>query len=165
MPQLCKICTHHQREAIDGLLLDGWPSLREIGAQYGVSKDSLFRHWRTHVAEAPDGLAPEETGRDDGSSTLKNSEETARQDAEARQSYEYPQPEKSDSEAEAEDAEARYQAFIERWRGRLGIKADEIATWPGGTELLEAAIARGDMFSLGEFYCASVKTTLRFLAG
>ncbi len=49
MPQLCKICKHSQREAIDGLMLDGWLSLREIGAQYSVSKDSLFRHLQRHL--------------------------------------------------------------------------------------------------------------------
>lgn len=62
MPQLCKICHHSNREEIDGLLLDGYPSLREIGMQFGVSKDSLFRHSQAHL-DAP--VATDETLVDD----------------------------------------------------------------------------------------------------
>jgi hypothetical protein len=52
MTQLCKVCKHADRQAIDAVLLEGWLSLRVIGAQYGVSKDSLLRHYRAHIPDA-----------------------------------------------------------------------------------------------------------------
>jgi hypothetical protein len=53
MPQLCKICRHPQREAIDAELLrfDG-RSYRAIGGAYGASKDSLARHYFNHIPPA-----------------------------------------------------------------------------------------------------------------
>jgi len=151
MPQACKICAHPEHQAIDAVLADGWPSLRVIGAQYGVTKDSLLRHWRAHLApsieEAPsveDELSePRQNGED---SPVKNSEKT--------------------ETAGIEDAEALYQAFIERWRERVAIKADEMATWPegieGSRELLQIACGRGDLVAFGDYYCATALQILRF---
>ncbi|MBM3738904.1 MAG: hypothetical protein FJW39_24275 [Acidobacteria bacterium] len=44
----CSICTHPDREAIDLALLP--TPLRDIAAQYGVSKSALQRHRTTHLA-------------------------------------------------------------------------------------------------------------------
>jgi len=44
----CSICTHPDREAIDLALLT--TPLRDIAAQYGVSKSALQRHRTTHLA-------------------------------------------------------------------------------------------------------------------
>lgn len=198
MPQPCKICRHPERQAIDGLLLDGGPSLREIGAQHGISKDSLLRHWQRHVAgeeasedcqpvEAPDDPAPNdrsEARQDAEDSPLINNGETTERNDEARQAVEGPSAGNSGKTAErgnearqksgearqtsaieAQDVEALYQAFLERWRGRLGIKADEIAAWPDGERLLQAALWRGDLCTLGAFYCASARIALQFLVG
>jgi len=49
MGQSCKICIHASRQAIDAALLANRDGLRIIGAQYGVSKDSLARHFRAHL--------------------------------------------------------------------------------------------------------------------
>lgn len=40
----CSICIHAERKIIDGELLAGVPTLREIAARTGVSKTSLLRH-------------------------------------------------------------------------------------------------------------------------
>ena len=56
----CKICKHSDRQAIDAVLLEGWPSLRMIGTQYGVSKDSLLRHYRAHVPDTGDDSGGDE---------------------------------------------------------------------------------------------------------
>jgi hypothetical protein len=50
MPRHCKICKHPQREEIEAKLSGSWErSLRAIGHQYGVSKDSLSRHSQAHM--------------------------------------------------------------------------------------------------------------------
>jgi hypothetical protein len=49
MPQPCKICRHTDRQAIDTALLKGWPALRVVGQQFGVSKDALHRHRAAHL--------------------------------------------------------------------------------------------------------------------
>jgi hypothetical protein len=49
MPQSCKICIHTDRQAIDAAILANRDSLRSLAAQYGVSKDSLSRHFHTHL--------------------------------------------------------------------------------------------------------------------
>jgi hypothetical protein len=49
MPQSCRICTHVDARAIDAELLANRDSLRSLAAQYGVSKDSLTRHFHTHL--------------------------------------------------------------------------------------------------------------------
>jgi hypothetical protein len=57
MPQLCRICNHPQREAIDAELSRDWErSLRAIGQEYGVSKDALLRHSRAHLEIVEDEI-------------------------------------------------------------------------------------------------------------
>jgi hypothetical protein len=56
MPQPCKICNHPERGAIEAELSGSWErSLRAIGDQYRVSKDSLSRHSQSHMRLAEDG--------------------------------------------------------------------------------------------------------------
>ena len=156
MPQHCRICAHPERQAIDGVLADGWPSLRSIGAQYGVTKDSLLRHYRAHVSvteESPDVPTPDEPRQIAGKLPLKMSEEP----------LQVATPEK-----DAQDAEAQYQAFIERWRGCLFVSPDEMADWPfeaeESGELLRRAFNRGDLFKFGKYYAASAQAIRRFNA-
>ncbi len=48
--QPCRVCQHRQRKIINQQLLDGLP-YRVIGQQFGLTKDSLWRHWRSqHVS-------------------------------------------------------------------------------------------------------------------
>jgi hypothetical protein len=65
MPQPCKICRHPQREAIDAVLAEGSQSLRVIGEQYGVSKDSLFRHSLAHMTGTKDDGPQNQPRHDD----------------------------------------------------------------------------------------------------
>lgn len=52
MPQICKVCVHPARHAIDGELSRDWErSLRAIGAEYRLSKDTLYRHCQRHLPE------------------------------------------------------------------------------------------------------------------
>lgn len=52
MPQTCRVCIHPERETIDAELTRDWErGLRAIGAQYGVSKDSLNRHAQKHLPQ------------------------------------------------------------------------------------------------------------------
>lgn len=48
MPQLCKICTHRRSKAINAALLR-LESYRDIAGRFGVSKDSLARHYHNHL--------------------------------------------------------------------------------------------------------------------
>src|SRR5262245_17857833 len=161
MAQACKICNHADRQAIDAILVEGWPSLRVIGSQYGVSKDSLLRHFRAHVpdAAADDGQGVEEP--DELSLAVTEKEPEARQasedsaeekEPEARQILQVVEQEKEPTPY----AEARYRAFIERWRGRIAVGRDELTEWPFDGEelkvLIEAAVSRGDLWQLGKFY-------------
>jgi hypothetical protein len=50
MAQLCSICTHPNRTAIDAALLES-RSYRDIAGQYNVSKSALERH-RPHITPA-----------------------------------------------------------------------------------------------------------------
>jgi hypothetical protein len=49
MGRLCTICAHPERQAIDEALKTV-RALRDIGAQFGVSRAALHRHWRAHVS-------------------------------------------------------------------------------------------------------------------
>jgi hypothetical protein len=50
MPQACRVCTHPQRKAIDAeLSLPESRPLREMGEEYGLSKDSILRHFQNHL--------------------------------------------------------------------------------------------------------------------
>src|SRR5262245_40304415 len=52
MPQICKVCIHPSRELIDAELSRDWErSLRAIGAEYGLSKDAIFRHSQRHLLQ------------------------------------------------------------------------------------------------------------------
>jgi hypothetical protein len=67
MPQPCKICEHPQREAIEAELSGSWErSLRAIGGQYGVTKDSLSRHSQAHMrlVEAEDQVVENAAGNE-----------------------------------------------------------------------------------------------------
>lgn len=55
MPQLCKICSHPNRDAIDAALIENERAMRDIGAEFDVTKDSLSRHWINHIPESDDG--------------------------------------------------------------------------------------------------------------
>jgi len=48
--RVCSICTSPARADIDAAL-ETDRSLRDIAAQFGVSKTALHRHWQTHVPE------------------------------------------------------------------------------------------------------------------
>jgi AcrR family transcriptional regulator len=51
MPQVCTVCTHRKRKAIERDIVDGG-TIRDIGARYGVSSASVQRHKRDHLARA-----------------------------------------------------------------------------------------------------------------
>lgn|SRR5262245_1029438 len=70
-------------------------------------------------------------------------------------------------EKKAPEVEARYSAFLERWRGRISIGRDEMAAWEyEQTEelegLLDEAMRRGDLWRIGDFYGQTFKTMARF---
>ena len=48
MGRPCTICAHPARHTID-TALETDRSLRDIAAQFGVSKTALHRHWRAHL--------------------------------------------------------------------------------------------------------------------
>ena len=63
MPQPCRICNHPQREAIDAELSGAWErSLRAIGVEYGVTKDSLQRHSQAHLVVVEDKISADAEG-------------------------------------------------------------------------------------------------------
>jgi hypothetical protein len=47
---VCSICKHEHRVLIEQTRIAG-ASLDSISAKYGVSRDFVFRHMRTHVSE------------------------------------------------------------------------------------------------------------------
>jgi AcrR family transcriptional regulator len=49
-PGVCAICTHKDRARIE-LLRVGGVSLKALARQFDVSKDSVWRHFRTHVSD------------------------------------------------------------------------------------------------------------------
>jgi len=162
MAQACKICNHTDRQAIDRALLDGWPALRVLGARYSVSKDSLSRHWRAHV-DTSDGQA------DNESTATLNNQPKSNGDTEARQSKLGAAGSilKQGKTFTPEDEEARYSAFIERWRGNIGIGLDDMVGWPEKGEDLQALISegieRGDLFYYAglKWYCKTAQCIRR----
>lgn len=44
IPPICKVCASKDRKTIDGMLLDGSTSLRDITTKYGIPKTTLHRH-------------------------------------------------------------------------------------------------------------------------
>lgn len=51
MDKRCSICTHDQKQAIDQAIIENKP-INEIIALYGVSKSSLYRHKKSHLADS-----------------------------------------------------------------------------------------------------------------
>ena len=51
MGRHCRVCEHPERDAIDRALVSGG-RYRDLGRQYGVSKDSIRRHNARHVSAA-----------------------------------------------------------------------------------------------------------------
>jgi transposase-like protein len=49
-PGGCRVCAHTDRTRIELLLADG-AGQSAIARKYGLSKDSVHRHWRDHVSE------------------------------------------------------------------------------------------------------------------
>jgi hypothetical protein len=147
MPQQCRVCSHPERAAIDAELLREWErSLRAIGAEFGLSKDALFRHAQRHLPNGDEDspIAPD--------SILNNQNESD----EPRQGDENSAHEKKDDPPAAD--EARYQAFIERWRERRGVWRYELE---GEEELIETAVNRGDLFAFGAVYVRSAQAASR----
>jgi len=169
MAQACKICKHTDRQAIDAVLVEGWPSLRVIGSQYGVSKDSPLRHYRAHIPD--DSQGDEEPVARQLAEVVEqkkepidlNNQSKSNGGAEPRQSKpgavgsvlkqgKTTEPEKVDNvlksgkNVEPEDAEARYRAFIEHWSDRIGVWLSEL---DGEGDLVEEGISRGDLKIIG----------------
>jgi len=48
-PTTCAVCNHAERERIEALRSAG-ASLEALGRKFGVSADSVFRHWKSHVS-------------------------------------------------------------------------------------------------------------------
>lgn len=155
MPQACKICRHSMRQAIDAVLLKGRPSLRMIGTQYGVSKDSLLRHYRAHIPGTSDGVEENEARQIDEIAEHEK-------EPEARQVAELVEQKKE------ADVDARYLAFVDRWRGNLWIRVEMMADWPYEREeledLLDEAIRRGDLWTVGRFCGPAIRTLARWRA-
>jgi hypothetical protein len=171
MPQRCKVCKHANRQAIDAALLEGYPALRAIGEQYGVSKDSLSRHFHAHI---PDDAGDEDDDQDGDDLAGLSLAVTEKGPDEARQVCEIAEQKKEPADdstvtnsEDLHDAEAHYSAFLDRWRGRISIGRDEMAAWKfEQTEeiegLLDEAIRRGDLWRIGQFYGQTFKTIARF---
>ena len=120
MAQSCKVCGHGQLQAINAELVANRSGLRAIAAQYGVSKDSLSRHWRAHVDEP-------------------------RQTTELKQLTE-PQTATSEPEPDMD----RYDAFIERFSGKRVSRAEVATWGydPGELALfIQVALECGDLSS------------------
>ena len=49
MPRTCTICAHTQRSAIEGALIDGGGSFRNIASRFGTSSAALVRHKTDHL--------------------------------------------------------------------------------------------------------------------
>jgi hypothetical protein len=138
MPQSCKICTHADRQAIDAALLANRDGLRIIGAEYGVSKDSLRRHFRAHLeprqaTEPGQDVLPRQVGEPQSAT---------------RASVGVRKPPVEASASEPDPSLDRYYAFIDRFRGKR-ISRAEVATWGYDPEevqvFVEVALECGDL--------------------
>lgn len=74
MPQVCRVCKHPDREAIDRQLVIG-TALDALGGEYGVSRSSLTRHKANHVSEALHAVVVEEREKAGPRSALDRLEE------------------------------------------------------------------------------------------
>ena len=124
MPQPCKICVHASRQAIDDALLANRDGLRIIGAQYGVSKDSLSRHFRTHL----------EPRQATGLEQLTEPQQVS-------------EPQTATSKPSA--AVDRYRAFVQRFSGGRAFSMTEVRGWGYSPEelqvFIEVAVESGDL--------------------
>jgi hypothetical protein len=50
VPRPCLVCTHLQRQAIEGMILAGEPGYT-IGRQFNIERVSVGRHPRRHVIQ------------------------------------------------------------------------------------------------------------------
>jgi hypothetical protein len=69
MGRVCTVCVHPARNAIDQTLKTDRP-LRDIAAEFGVSKTALHRHWQAH-ASAESIPQPVENGTARGITAIK----------------------------------------------------------------------------------------------
>src|SRR5262245_54075418 len=46
----CRVCRHEERWRIE-LLRAGGASLDSLAAKFGLTRDSLWRHWKNHVTD------------------------------------------------------------------------------------------------------------------
>ena len=51
MPGKCSVCFHAERARIEALRVNG-VSLRTLSEKFGISKDSVSRHFKSHVTQA-----------------------------------------------------------------------------------------------------------------
>jgi|SRR5215510_3254207 len=177
MPQICKACVHPERAAIDAVLVEGRPSLREIGAQYGVSKDSLSRHYHAHIPD-DDGQGgyvlnnqsfsnPSDEARQADAGAENKGDDSVLKQGKTTEPEEADTILKSGKNVEPEDAEARYTAFLEHWRFNIGFKLGDMADWPEKGEDLQALISegieRGDLFYYAglRWYCKTAECIRR----
>jgi hypothetical protein len=173
MPQPCKICRHENRTKIEAALLEGYPALRAIGTQYGVSKDALHRHRAAHLRDddqADDQAEARQANAGAADSVLKHRKTI--EPGELRSATETTpilnnQNHSNEPDADPPYVEAHYSVFLDRWRGRISIRRDEMAAWEyEQTEeiegLLDEAMRRGDLWRIGDFYGQTFKTMARF---
>jgi hypothetical protein len=127
--------------------------LRAMGAEYGLSKDTLYRHAARHLPEEPE---------EDKARQVGDLDEGKKEPDEARQMAEVVEQKKEP------DDEARYQAFIERFKGRGFVWRADMVGWPYQLEeldeLIDTAKGRGDLLNVGRLYCPSVQAVNRFRA-
>jgi len=149
MPQPCKICNHAEREAIEAELSGSWErSLRAIGDQYGVSKDSLSRHSQAHMRFA-EGEDQADAHNVVSRSAFADSTETE----------------------SAPPAEREYQDFLRRWERQswiapanlqaafsLELDGDQASKLAG---LLAEAVRRGDLVEKAGLYFRTDQLTSR----
>ncbi len=50
MPQICKCCSHEDRDMIDDLIIRGFPN-RRIAAQFNLKEQSVRRHKASHLSK------------------------------------------------------------------------------------------------------------------
>ena len=133
MPQVCKVCVHPQRAAIDAELMRSWErSLRAIAAEYGLSKDAVFRHEARHLpanaysanrgkpnepAEAePRQVVAVLSHEKEPAAVLNNQNNSNREEAEARQIVELVEQEKEPEPDEAPEPATAPQLWTpEQW--------------------------------------------------
>lgn len=161
MPQHCKICKHPQREAIEAELSGSWErSLRDIGCQHGVSKDSLSRHSQAHMRFIEG---------DDHAVTDSSHRLFTNVDISARITTDVQTVEDRTRAESAPPAEREYRNFVRQWERCLWIapanlqaaflvefnadRASKLA------DLLAEAVRRGDLVQRAGLYFRTDQST------